>query len=345
VADATLPRVTARNQTIDGLRAFAVAAVIGVHILGRFFPGGGLGVDLFFVISGYVITAGLKREFDRTGTVTVSGFYLRRIRRLWPALWAMVAVTAVVGPLVGQPAGREAALAIASVMNWARAYELVSPHHALGHTWSLAVEEQFYLLWAPLLLVLLHRQRLGVPTLVTTIVAASLWRAYILSFHTSFSDAYAYNALDCRIGSMLLGCLIAFRPALAPVWLRRLWMVPAAGLAALVLLGEMPFAPMLIYDTVALLSGWLVWVAIDPTTSLRRIMSNPVVQWAGLRSYSLYLWQSPMLYFLTPLDLPFQVRFVLILAGTAAAAELSYRFVERGFARLVQQSLSGFAPG
>ncbi|MDB5669069.1 MAG: oatA [Alphaproteobacteria bacterium] len=333
----------ARNRTIDGLRAFAIIAVIGVHILGRFFPGGGLGVDLFFVISGYVITAGLKREYERSGTLSLKDFYWRRIRRLWPALWAMIGLVALVGPMLGQPAGREALLALASMMNWARAFGFVAPVNVLGHTWSLAVEEQFYLLWAPLLLVLLRHKRLAIPVLVGSIVAASMWRLHILSFHTAFADAYAYNALECRIGSMLLGCLIAFRPDFGPLRLRRLWVVPAAGLSALVLFGRMPFVPSLFYDVVALLSAWLIYAAIDPAPALRGIMGSAPIQWAGLRSYSLYLWQSPMLYFITPIHLPFSVRFVLILACTSAAAELSYRWLERGFRSPDPRPASGFA--
>ena len=339
----TLHHPHARNQAIDGLRGYSVAAVIGVHLLQRFFPGGGLGVDIFFVISGYVITIGLKREFEQNGNISLRRFYVRRVRRLWPALWLMIGFCVLVGPLVGQPSLREAVLAIASVMNWARAMGLVEPSHALGHSWSLAVEEQFYLLWPPALLFFLARPKLAVPILSGIILAAFAWRFWLLSSGSEAASVYTYNALECRMVGLLLGCLLALRVATVPPLLRKLWFVPATILAALVLLRDPGLPLFLRYDVIALLSAWLVAAAINAPPAMALLTNNAAAQWAGSRSYSLYLWHAPLSYYLLPADIAFPAKFALVLIATAIASELSFRLVEQRFYAPTRVPLSGFA--
>lgn len=144
---------TPRIAAIDGLRALAILAVLGCHGLGNILPGGFFGVDVFFVISGFVITRSLASEWDRTGLVRPGTFFGRRVLRLWPAFGAMLLAVLTLAIASDSTGYRWSVLVAAlSISNWARAFADWDGG-LLGHTWSLSAEEQFYLIW-PALLVL-----------------------------------------------------------------------------------------------------------------------------------------------------------------------------------------------
>lgn len=207
------------NPALDGVRALAMLCVLVFHM--DALPGGYLGVDVFFVLSGFLITRQLLAERDRTGRVSLPRFYLRRAYRLLPAFWMLVLVgfTAVVVLGIGTAGERDEFLhTLAAAMLYVNNYFQVVQQNTgagwLGHTWSLSLEEQFYLLWPLLLLVLCRRpwidRRLPV-VLLGGVVVVMLWRDALNA--SSASATRTYFGLDTRADALLVGCALA-------AWLR-----------------------------------------------------------------------------------------------------------------------------
>jgi peptidoglycan/LPS O-acetylase OafA/YrhL len=327
-APAQTPSHGNRIPEVDGLRALAVGAVIVSHAFPRAAPGGGIGVDIFFVISGFVITRSLLFDSRDNGSISLSSFYLRRVFRIFPALWAMTIATVVAGACLGRPQWEGALATLTSTMNWARAFHILGGR-ALGHAWSLSIEEQFYLLW-PLTLIFLLRAppRLRLGLLWVALPAITLWR-FVLLRHGADVDRL-YGGLDTHMDGLLLGCIMALAGKQPPKLLSRLWIVPLAALMAMVAAAT-PEATVLrgtIYLWTALLSAWLIWAAAGPETLLHPVLRSRVAQWGGTRSYSLYLWHYPIIYFLIKTSLLAIVRVPLELGLSLLLAELSYRNVE-----------------
>ena len=219
---------------LDGLRTFAVALVILVHVSSRVAPGGWVGVDVFFVLSGYLITSVLLREQAAKGDISFRDFYIRRVLRLMPALVLLVVGDGVLAALFGGPSPNkllDAAAALTYLMD-AEAFSHVSDLSTLGHTWSLAVEEHFYIVW-PLVLVLVLRLRRSaqLPVIIAMAAAIVLWRAYLVHSGASY-DRTDYPA-DARSDQMFIGCALAFWLSNDPrasviAMLRRLWPIGLA---------------------------------------------------------------------------------------------------------------------
>jgi len=220
---------------IDGLRAIAVLSVLIFHLNESWLPGGFVGVDIFFVISGYLITKLIIREIDQSGGFSFKGFYVRRVRRLFPAMAATFALSLVAAYFILSPAhviefAKSLISAIFSVSNiyfWNTAgyFDSDSSFKPLLHTWSLAVEEQFYLIW-PLLLFLIYRC-LGKAALIVAVIAISLLslalnlavfenRAEIMTWwNASFDreldlDATAFYLLPFRVFELGIGAGLVF---------------------------------------------------------------------------------------------------------------------------------------
>ncbi|HEX8239648.1 MAG TPA: acyltransferase [Allosphingosinicella sp.] len=319
---------------VDGLRAAAVGAVIASHFLGPYVPNGGVGVDLFFVISGVVITRSLLLDRERQGGISLGHFYLKRVNRIMPALWLLIAVTLLIGAITGRSQLWYAAATFASVMNWARAFGWFENGGSLAHAWSLSIEEQFYLIW-PLALMLLLKARGGTRLAVVAgaAIAIAAWRSAL-----TLSDVgivRIYNGLDTHSDGLMLGCLLTLWGRPPPRWLSAGWWIPVAGLSFLVLSSGMSAGPGLAlrWILIPVLSAWIVYVALGPRTLLHPLLRLGVVQWGGTRSYSLYLWHFPILYYLEPWTIWLPVKALAMLILTAAAAEASYRFVEQPFQR------------
>jgi len=349
--------VTGRRLTylpgVDGLRAVAVLAVLLYHADLPWIRGGFLGVDVFFVISGYLITSLLLAEWRQRGRIDLPAFWLRRARRLLPALFLLIAVTLIfaVVALSGEVAGlRDDALAaVGYVTNWYLVFSDQSYFEMMGrpslfrHLWSLAVEEQFYILWPLVLsaLLWLWRPRYVLPLVLGGAVASAMLMA--LLYRPDADPSRVYYGTDTRGVGLLVGAALAFVWApgrvAALTGAARRWLLDAIGLGALGVLvysfirldGYDPFLYQGGFAMVALASAAVVAVLVHPGTHLGSLFGRQPLRWLGLRSYGVYLWHWPVYMLTRPqLDIPIDglPLLVLRLGVTVLIAELSYRFVE-----------------
>ena len=329
---------------IDGLRALAVMAVVLHHLSAKWVPGGFIGVDVFFVISGYLITKIISREIA-DGTFTFVRFYERRIRRLFPALLTVLAFVLVAGWFVLLPSDYLATLRAsaatllfsANILFWhvqADYFAADAKLNPLLHMWSLGVEEQFYLLF-PIVLVMIHRwmPRWLVPAMLA---GFSLSLALSIVF-TPTSFVASYFLLPTRAWELLAGGLLAVIPIRQPG--SRYWRELLALAAVLAILvpafqytQQTPFP-----GHAALLpvlgTATLIWLGGGASTAVSKLLQLRPVVYIGLISYSLYLWHWPLIVFarfqngLQPLD---EWLFALLALSIAMAA-LSHRFIEQPF--------------
>ena len=318
-----------RVAALDGLRAVAVCAVLVFHN-GQML-GGWAGVDIFFVLSGYLITSNLLREHATTGSTQLGRFYLRRFLRLTPALWALL-LTVWMTHLVlrdSEPFRYMILLSATYTMNWARAFDLTSGLD-LGHIWSLSIEEQFYVLW-PTLFVLLPKQK-QVHFLVTCILLIIAWRGY-LCLSGAITER-TYNGFDTHSDGLLIGCCLAFLPSTRSLWLAG-WRacIPFVIMAAVMLFVRYTWMikEAVGLTVVALLSAWIILIVLQDNVSSRFLSTKPVA-FLGKISYSLYLWQYPIIFLIKPRLTHYGTPVTFILSFVAAIA--SYYLVERPSQRL-----------
>jgi peptidoglycan/LPS O-acetylase OafA/YrhL len=343
---------------LDGLRAIAVVAVLLYHSDLDFLPGGFLGVDVFFVISGYLITALLLREFADRGTFSLRGFWFRRARRLLPAVFVLLAGV-VVFALVALPdevarLRSDVAAALTYITNWylifhqQSYFDAVGRPSPLGHLWSLAVEEQFYLLWPPILLGLLFALRRHGALIVTLLLAwaSAIWMA--LLYDPNVDPSRVYFGTDTRAFALLVGAALAFVwvPVASGAHPARSWRRPritgsdavaAAGLAGLGFL----FFNLTAYDDLLYLGGFqftailtaiVIAAVVRPAGLVGRLLDTAPMRWLGHRSYSIYLWHWPVFVVTRPgIDIALEgwPALALRLAATLVLADLSFRFIER----------------
>jgi peptidoglycan/LPS O-acetylase OafA/YrhL len=309
------PQKSQFRPDIEGLRAIAVGLVIAVHAFKVPFTGGYVGVDVFFVISGFLITSLLLREQSKTGRVSILGFYARRVRRILPASAVVVIATVLACyPLLGFITGNS----VADDAKWTAVFSanihfgLIGtdylgsqlPPSPLQHMWSLGVEEQFYVVWPGLFLLLVlivrgtrHRWALG--GVLTALIAASLtWSV----MQTSTNATWAYFSPLTRAWELGLGALIAVAtPALRGLTSRWLTETLAAvgilcvAVASLLFDSATPF-PGIAVALPVVGTGLVIAVGCaDERTIIGRVLSVKPMQWIGARSYSLYLWHWPLL--------------------------------------------------
>ena len=332
-------------RPLDGLRAIAVLLVLGVHAGLPGFRNGGVGVDVFFVLSGFLITSLLLDEHRATGTIRLGAFYVRRALRLYPALLMLVAgsitlALVFVHGLHGNAAAlsetlRSTPLALFYTMNVGRASGLTVGGF-LDHTWSLAIEEQFYLLW-PVVVVVLLRRRTGRATLGWLALGCALASATLRTgLGTAGFDAQMlYNATFSHVDGIFAGCAFAALWWRRPDLVRRLahpvvTAVAVGGGAALVAFGGR--AGSLLFTLVAAATvAVLAAVLTRPSGPLSTALSHPVPVAVGQRSYGLYLYHYPIFLFLgVPRHLHIAPAFVL----SFLAAWISYAVIERPFLRM-----------
>ena len=343
---------------LDGIRAVAVLGVLLYHGDLTWMRGGYLGVDVFFVLSGFLITTLIAEEFQRTGRIDFKKFYLGRARRLLPALLLMLAVVGfVVAVFYRDSAAVFRADALASlfyVTNWwfiftdASYFEAIGRPPMLQHLWSLAVEEQFYLLWPALALVLLRwRGRAGVLWVALGgALASTAWMAFLAvtnGYPEEADPSRAYFGADSHIMGLLLGAALAmvWRPGRLPTRVApgAKAVITSTGVLALLAVlwfywqvGE--FSPFIYRGGFLLLSAivcLLIAAATHPAVRFGSILGAQPMRYLGQRSYGLYLWHWPIFAITRPgLDIPLDgvALFVLRMGLTIGVAELSYRFVE-----------------
>ncbi|MGI8608647.1 MAG: acyltransferase family protein [Candidatus Dormibacteria bacterium] len=336
---------------LDGIRALAVAEVILLHAGSRFGRKGDLGVDAFFVLSGFLITTILLAERERTGGLNLPAFYLRRAFRLFPALILVVVATAGISVLL-VPALRDPTLqaipyAATYSFNWLMA--LGSPRSGLlSHTWSLAIEEQFYLLWPPIILGL---SRLGLGIRGIGIVAVSLglasavWRAVLLQLNIGSPTVVqrVYFGSDTEAFEILFGCAAAAAYLSAPAWsaLAQRWLkgVAAAVVVALAVIIVLPlnvYSDVIRYGLPLVCAGIAVIIldlVVAPLRWLEWPLSRPPLVLLGRVSYGVYLWQWPVILLVTvtaPRVPPVGLVLIVVPVSIAVAAG-SYLLVERRF--------------
>ena len=318
-----------------GVRGVAVLLVVGRHY-NTILPGGGLGVDLFFVLSGFLITSLLLGEHGRTGRISLGWFYWRRALRLLPALLALIAVyvsfTVWKGGFADDTHGLRNAL-------WGLSYLSNFPLAAgmdggsLSHLWSLAQEEQFYLLWPPLLTGLLALRFRPRPIVGALLAVAGLFAAHRWSIADTGTLRRLWVAPDMHADALIAGCAAGFVYCFR-LWCR--WLQPA-GLVALAAcvavvatearenrsLFGWPLAVFVVAAAVAVLA-----VADSPRSPLARLLSFRPLQLLGVISYGLYLWHFPI----------FKVAGAtpLALVSSVVVAAASYRYLESPVLRLRQ---------
>lgn len=329
---------------LDGLRAVFVVLVVLYHA-GLPLPGD-LGVTGFFVLSGFLITWLLIREHEQSGSVSLRAFYWRRSLRIFPAYFlfvgAALAVDMVLGGLAGSWDDRDLIAALTYTVNYRNAF--LGHDHPIAHAWSLAVEEQFYLLW-PLLFMLFHKRVRVAKWLAASIAAAIVWRA-VLYLGLGASSHYIYNAFDTRFDALAIGCLLAyacrhslFQRASAAIAARWYFPFPIVVLlyTSRVASGERWHYTAGFAVDAALIGVLLVQLMqLSEKRPWRWIDSRSAV-WLGTISYPIYLWH---LLGLGSADNilggrgGWALQFVVGATITILLATCSHNFVEKPFLRL-----------
>ena len=334
--------VLGHRLALDGLRGFAILLVFFGHLgIPTFDDGGGVGVTLFFVLSGFLITTILLEELDGTGQIRLRRFYARRALRLVPALVVVVAVVAGYTVMTGTESWSAVVSVLLYVGNWNRivgADQFVLG--TLGHTWSLAVEEQFYVVWPVVLIgltaVIRNRRRLLI-AFVLLAVAVVVWRTYL--WQTGVSLSRVYIATDTRADALLLGAAtaVAFtlgmlrRPRFAWVAIAAaaLWAISVPPDSVATALPAVRTFEVTASIVIAELAG--VVLIARAVTAPWSLLSGSVIRWFGKVSYGLYLWHLPIILIIgveTPL------KFWTAIGLSLGAAAISWRFVEGPALRL-----------
>ncbi|MYV36573.1 acyltransferase family protein [Weissella cibaria] len=347
----------------DGLRAIAVIGVIVFHLWPNRLTGGWLGVPLFFVLSGYLITDLLIQEYDRNGRIDLIGFYRRRIKRLYPALVVMLFATATMIGLFARDLLYNLRAIISSNMLYI--YNIWATKHGesyfdswggaspFTHLWSLSIEGQFYFIWPIIVLIVLALRIKRTKVSIAILVVATLSAIWMGVMYDPANINRAYYGTDTRIFAVLFGTALAFtwpsnrmKMTLSPRVKRNLDML---GIGSLVLTiigffwlnGQWSATYMgLMFVFTAVIAG-LIAITSHPASFLSHALDNKVLNYLGTRSYSIYLYQLPVFVFFdkfTHHNDSFIVN-LLKIAVVLGIAELSYRYVENVFRRFKKPAM------
>lgn len=300
---------------IDGLRAIAVTAVIFYHLGFSWIPGGFLGVDLFFVISGYVITRLLLDSIARSGGLDLRGFYKARARRLLPPMIFMIVVTAFYITIWAQDSVRrflsDVIFSLTGTMNWWLVFKEQDYFEAIGrppllqHTWSLAVEAQFYLIWPVLLLLILKRfgkKVIPVAALAIALISGAVLFYVSLQLDASSEVSHIYFGTDTHSIGLFLGSALAvswipqnFKSEVSERAQNFIDFIGVFGLvgilAAFLLIDESsPTAYKIAFPLAAIFGVAIITSIVHPASRFAPILNNRILLWIGERSYAIYLW-------------------------------------------------------
>ncbi|HET7016274.1 MAG TPA: acyltransferase family protein [Streptosporangiaceae bacterium] len=355
-----MPRPQGEGQRylpgLDGLRALAVLAVIAYHEQFGWAKGGLLGVAVFFTLSGYLITDLLLYQWVTGGKLRLTDFWRRRARRLLPAVFVLLAVVTAWVTVADRVRLASLRAPVAAALSYTSNWYLIvhsqsyfarfAPPQPFDHLWSLAVEEQFYLIWPWLLLLaLLGLRRLGLKSvgwlaLPTLALAAGSAVAMLALYHPGLDPTRVYEGTDTRAFGLLIGA------ALAMIWPSRWWTKPTRGVltvtdglsvaglvvVAIMILTVGEYSAFIYHGGLVLLSfatTAIVAACAMPGSLLGRVLGWTPLRWIGVRSYGIYLWHYPVIVLSSPAnstqDLP---RAVIQIAASITLAALSWRFVE-----------------
>jgi peptidoglycan/LPS O-acetylase OafA/YrhL len=328
----------AEIPALNGIRAVAVWLVITFHFGETI--NGALGVTMFFTLSGFLITWLLLKEVDATGTVSLKQFYIRRTRRIFPALYCYIALGVAIYLLRGHPVPW--ADVIASALYLQNYYDAIfhSKDSFVGHTWSLGIEEQFYLLW-PLLLIRLRHDLRALTRALLGIIALAWVLRLVLQYGLHANQGYIYHAFETRMDQLAIGCLLAVllrRGQWSEIWRVMLShpLTPALVIgciaASSLFHGQVHYRYPLAYTLEPLLTALLiVTLIVQSEHAVWRHFNHPVMRFIGRISYSLYLYQQLTLSTARRLTehLPLFVQYAFAWAVTIGFALLSYHFVEK----------------
>ena len=341
---------------LDGLRAIAVLAVIAYHLHLGWAPGGMLGVGVFFTLSGYLITDLLLGQHEATGKLQLADFWRRRARRLLPALAALLAVVAAWVTLLDRPQLSALRGVVVSAVGYVTNWWLIAQHSSyfaqfgppspLGHLWSLAVEEQFYLIW-PWLLWLGLRWARGRPGTRSRLAAATVLLAALsaiemaMLYRPGYDPTRIYDGSDTRAFALLIGAALAFvwpsrhlRGGITRGARRILDGAGVTGLAVIVglICFTNEYSAFLYRGGMVLLSvatALVVGTAASPASRIGRALGWGPLRWLGVRSYGIYLWHYPIIVLTTPASGGDTVaRGAFQVAASIGVADLSWRYIE-----------------
>lgn len=341
---------------LDGLRAIAVIAIIVYHLNPKWLSGGFIGVDTFFVISGYLITSLLLNEYQKNGKINLLKFWKKRIKRLIPAVLFLLACvcvyTLLFEPSIVKDVRHDAIAALLYVSNWWYIFRDVSYFDSfklmpLKHLWSLAIEEQFYLIWPIFFSLFFKKGIFNKKVIFWTFIISIISVAFMMFLAQPNADnSRVYFGTDTRLQTLLLGVLLAY--VWPPFRLKSNISTPLK--LSIESLGIISLCSLIFFMvTVSSNDNWFYFggiyiislltlpaiaSSVHPGTLLSKALGNPVFLWIGQRSYSLYLWHYPIIVFINHHFVQGQIPIYAIIIEivlTIIFAEFSYRYIETPF--------------
>lgn len=348
---------------LDGIRALAILAVFFFHAeilapgnLLFLFKGGFLGVDIFFVLSGFLITSLLIKEWERDDAISLKKFYLRRCLRLMPAYWTHLLILFLFSYALFPRAeaqkvyeNNNLAYAFFYLTNWFRVFNGSFAAGPLNHAWSLAVEEQFYIFWPTILWFFLRRRARRSFILLMTIslvILSALQRASLWQIEASVDRLY--NGFDTRIDCLLIGCVVGLMVSwnMVPKNVHALRVIKYLSLISLALIEYIVLSTT--YNTPFLYLGGFTLFAVAVGILLMQMMTNPPASalallefpplvWIGRVSYALYLWHCAALIFISTFSWSLYPKLAAATMLAFALTALSYYIIEKPFLRFKEK--------
>lgn len=325
-----------RIPELDGVRGIAILLVVLFHDFRATFQNGWLGVDIFFVLSGFLITSLLIAEHSKSGTINFKAFYLRRARRLFPAVAALLIVYSLLAVALRWPAGNTIKTIFAVVFytaNWAWAFHWDLNLAPLGQMWSLSIEEHFYMLW-PVAFLAVRRTASSkkiTALLLTVVCIVAIWRAFL--FWQNGDVDRGYYGTDTRADGLLLGCLAAFIAPFAqrvPSWLAAFAFVLICWFVSM----NQWLTPFFYFGgftaTACAVAVLLLWISKNQGRSTTVLLRFAPLVWVGQISYSLYLWHPLLQEAVNHYGRSWLYKVVSFSLSLSVAA-LSYYLIERPF--------------